>query len=724
MSVIQSGLTLPVRGAPVRRRALVEVVPDSELPFDFIEAKILVPPVRAGMLPRTPLVNRLRGSAGASLVAVVAPAGYGKTTLLAQWAARDDRPFAWVSIDERDDDPVILLRHVAASLDRVFPLDPRVLSALRSPKSIWRTAMPRLASALSKPRSPFVLVLDDAHLLQSHDSVEAVRVLAEQMLPGSALVTAGRMPPRLPFARFRSRGRLFELGTDELALSGREARLLLQGAGVELGDAEADELIRRTEGWAAGLYLAGLALQDAGRLQTTAESFGGDDRFLADYLHTEYLSKLGPKRLSFLRQTSHLGRLSGPLCDAVLGRTGSARELAAIEKSNLFLVPLDRHGEWYRYHHLFRDLLQRELEEHEPELVCDLNRRAADWFEANGDPEAALGHAHAAGDTDRVARILASIAIATYDAGRVATVEGWLARFDDDELLARYPAVAAHGSRVHLLRGRTDEAERWLGAAERGARKRGADKPPAGVTEWINVLRAAMCADGAEQMLADAGRAVAKLALTSQWRPAALLLQGVALFLLGDVERADAALAEAENTAQKLGSTETWLVAIAERALIAAARGDNAGVEELSAHARAAAAEAQPGECATNALQLAVSARVLLRTGHWQEARACLTSARRVLPLLTNGLPWLAVQARLELAYAYVAMRERDQAQAMLAEIHAILARRPGLGTLAAQAAELEQELALTVEPGVEDVEAHRCRASRAPAPGDAPFLP
>ena len=174
MSVIQSGLTLPVRGAPARRRALVEVTPDP--PFDFVEAKILVPPLRAGMLPRTPLVNRLRGSAGASLVAVVAPAGYGKTTLLAQWAARDDRPFAWVSIDERDDDPVILLRHAAASLDRVFPLDPRVLSALRAPKSIWRTAMPRLASALSRPRSPFVLVLDDAHLLQSHDSVEAVRV--------------------------------------------------------------------------------------------------------------------------------------------------------------------------------------------------------------------------------------------------------------------------------------------------------------------------------------------------------------------------------------------------------------------------------------------------------------------------------------------------------------------------------------------------------------------
>ena len=300
MSVIQSGLTvLPRAEAVARRRALVEVVPDPELPFDIVEAKILVPAVRAGMLPRTPLVNRLRGNSGAPVVSVVAPAGYGKTTLLAQWATRDGRPFAWVSIDERDDDPVVLLRHVAASLDRVSRLDHRVLSSLRSPgRSIWRTAMPRLTSALSRLGGPFVLVLDDVHLLQAGDSVQAVRVLAEQMPPGSVLVTAGRLPPRLPIARFRTRGLVFELGADELALNGREARMVMQGTDVDLSDSELDDLVRRTEGWAAGLYLAGLAFQGSGRLRPSAETFGGDDRFVAEYLRAEYLSKLTPKRLS------------------------------------------------------------------------------------------------------------------------------------------------------------------------------------------------------------------------------------------------------------------------------------------------------------------------------------------------------------------------------------------------------------------------------------------
>ena len=561
--------------------------------------------------------------------------------------------------------------------------------------------MPRLTSALSRVRTPFVLVLDDAHLVHSDDSVEAVRVLAEQMSPGSVLVTAGRIPPRLPYARFRSRGFLFELGTDELALNGREARLVLQGSGAELGDAEAEELIHRTEGWAAGLYLAGLALQGSGNLQATAMTFGGDDRFLADYLHTEYLSKMTPKRLSFLRRTSHLERLSGPLCDAVLQRTGSARELAAIEKSNLFLVPLDRRGEWRRYHRLFRDLLRHELEEKEPELVRDLNSRAADWLESNGDPEAALEHAHAAGDTRRAARILASIAVATYDGGRIATVEGWFARFDEDGLLERYPAVAAHGSRVHMLRGHTDEAERWLAAAERGARKRGAAKPPAGVTEWICVLRAAMCRAGAEKMLADAKRALGRLPAASEWRSSALLFRGVALSLLGDAEAADAVLAEAEETARHVGATETWLVAIGERALLAAARGDLTAAEALSAHGRSVVADAQLGEYVTNALQLAVSARVLLRKGQWQEARSHLAAARRVLPQLQHALPWLAVQTRLELGYAYLAMRERGEAQAMLEEIDSILMRRPDLGALVAQVAELEAALSLAAEPEV-----------------------
>jgi LuxR family maltose regulon positive regulatory protein len=662
------------------------------LPFAIVEAKVLVPDIQPGALPRTPLVNRLRATTNVAVVSVVAPAGYGKTTLLAQWANRDQRPFAWVSVDDRDNDPVVLLRHVAASFGHVFPVDRRVLAALRSPsKSIWPTAVPRLLSAMSAFDSPFVLVLDGVDELHDHDAVDAVSMLAEHFPQGSMLVVAGRVPPHLPIARLRACGRVLELGATELALNGREARVVLQSAGLGAGDAETDEIVRRTEGWAAGLYLAGLAFQQDD--SAPDDEFTGSDRYLADYVRSEYLSKLTPKRLSFLRRTSHLDRMCAPLCDAVLERTDSARELAAIERSNLFLVPLDRNGKWFRYHHLFHDLLKRELSEREPELADDLNRRAADWFEANGDLETALGHAHLSGDTARAARILTSIALPTYFSGRVEIVEGWFERFDDAAALERFPNVAAQGSQVHALRGRASEADRWLAAAEAGVSKPRRARGKDFVGASIAVLRAAMCRDGADQMLADAQLALTKLEPSSQWLPSALLMQGVAHVLLGENECGDAILATAAETAQRLGSTETRIVAIGERVLIAASRGDHAAAEDLSLQAHRLV-EAVPRDAyATNALELAVSARGLLRTGRWQEARVDLAAAQRLTPFLTHALPWLAVQTRLELAHAYLAMRDYCAAKALLVEIGQILARRPQLGVLTEQAAELDREL-------------------------------
>ena len=214
-----------------------------------------------------------------------------------------------------------------------------------------------------------------------------------------------------------------------------------------------------------------------------------------------------------------LGRMSGPLCDRVLERKESTAELASIERSNLFLVPLDRHGEWYRYHHLFHDLLSRELTETEPELVPELHRRAADWYEENGDPESALEHADASGDKGRVARLVASLAPPVYYSGRIKTVEGWLDRFGDEAELERYPAVAVIGGWIHALQGQAADAERWLDIAMRGVDN---VAPPDGSTSARPVdraLRAAMCGDGVEQMLKDAEGALAELPAGSPWRP-------------------------------------------------------------------------------------------------------------------------------------------------------------------------------------------------------------
>jgi len=681
-------LSLGLRSAGAKA-VLVGTSAQSGVPFDVVESKLRVPSVPPEAVSRTALVNRLRAAGAFPLVIVAAPAGYGKTSLLSQWANRDSRSFAWVAIDERDNDPAVLLRHVSAALDRIEPVAPSALAAMRpNGKSVTAKALPLLAEAVASRKSPFVLVLDGADLLAG-DSVSAVASLIEEVPVGSMVALSGRMLPRLPVAALRAGRPLLEIGPYELALSRREAEILLRAARVELSDSEINDLLERTEGWAAGLHLAALAFG--------ANSDGhpgeplvitGDDRYFADYFRSEYLSQLPPDRLAFLRRTSVLETMSGPLCDAVLERKESALELASIEESNLFLVPLDRNRGSYRYHRLLRDLLRRELEEREPELVPVLNQRAADWFEAQGDAESMLEYSHAAGNMDSAARILSSIAMAVCCSGRVAAVEAWLDRFDDDALLQLYPAVAVEGSRVHALRGRPDEAERWLAAAERGV---GQDEDNRSTRACISVLRAIMCADGPKRMLSDAQSALGDLAPEHSWHPWALLVHGVAQVLLGEDEAAGAILTEATDASERLGRTESHALALCERSLLAA-ESDDRKAEVLALKARHLIEDGELDAYATSALEIATSARALLRHGRWDEARRQLTIAQRLAPSLTRAIPWLAVQVRLELTHAYITLRDRDGAQGRLAEAEEILRVRPSVGVLGEHVTQLQAE--------------------------------
>jgi LuxR family transcriptional regulator, maltose regulon positive regulatory protein len=668
-----------------------------ETAFDVVESKLRVPVPRPGVVSRTGLVNRLRVTQSFPVATLTAPAGYGKTTLLAQWAARDRRAFAWVSIDERDNDSIVLLRHIAASLHEVEPLDQRVLDALHSPgDSMWTAVVPRLGAALASCERPLVLVLDDAHLLRSRDSTGAVSALVDHIAGGSMLVLAGRVQPRLRIAALRAGGRLLELGVEDLALSRREARALLASAGLDLSEDDVEELVGRTEGWAAGLYLAALALRDQrGENDSLREipPFAGDDRYLADYFRSEYLSRLTADQLTFLRRSSVLPRMSGPLCDGVLERTDSAAELGSIERANLFLVPLDHHREWYRYQHLFHDLLSRELAEREPKLVPVLHRRAADWFEENGDPESALEHADASGDADRVARLVASLALPVYQSGRLAAVESWFEDFGEDVQGERYPAVAIIGGWIHALRGQASEAQRWLEMAARGVGNGRRANGSESVSAWIALLRSALCCDGVEQMLRDAEGALDELPAGSQWRPTGLLLQGVAHVLLGDDERGDRILADAADAAESLAATDTRVVAISERSLLAAARDEPAAAETLSLQAHSLVEDGRLDGYATSSIELAATARALLRHGRWDQARACLTAARSLTPSLTHALPWFAVQTRLELARTHAALRDAQGARTLLSEARQILRVRPLLGVLPEEVDALQAEV-------------------------------
>jgi len=672
-------------------------------PFEVVESKVHVPTLRSGTVSRTALVNHLRATAE-PIVILTAPAGYGKTTVLAQWAVRDSRPFAWVSVDDRDNDPIVLLRHVALALHGIEPLPQNVLETLAAPgPSIWKSAIPRLGSALTAFDQPIVLALDDTHLLRTREGLDAVVTLAQHGPEGSLLVLAGRASPKLPVAALRAGGQLSEIGVDRLALSANEAQLLLRATSADLNLATVEELVERCEGWPAALYLAALAAREEhDRTPDTERAihFAGDNTHMADYLRSEYLAKLRPGALRFLRRTSVLERMCGSLCDAVLDDQGSARELEKIERSNLFLVPLDQQRVWHRYHHLFRDLLRRELAEREPQLLGVLNSRAADWYERHGDPESALEHALAAGDLDRVAAIVTKIALPAYYGGRITSVERWLSHFDDPALLERYPGVALQGGWVHAVGGRLVEAERWLDAAERGTFTGTLPDGCTSLRPWTAVLRAALCRDGVYQMVADAETGLAGLPRESLLRPTALLLLGSAHVLLGENERGDTFLRSAADEAERLGSRDTRMVAISERSLIASARDDPAAAQALALQAQELVDHAHADEYVTSAIALAVAARAELRHGRWDQARAHLAEAERVRPLLAQGLfPWLTLQAELELARAYLALGDA-RAHGLVEELCDLVRSHPHVGVLADQVAALATDVDAMPEHG------------------------
>jgi LuxR family maltose regulon positive regulatory protein len=649
---------------------------------------------------RRALVDRLLASPSAPIICVVAPPGYGKTTLLAQWVGRKGPRAAWVSVDRRDNDAVVLLRHLAAALDRVEPLEPSLFQALAAPGvSVLATLVPRFLSALSALTRQVAVVLDHVELLENRECLDAVAELALGLPQGSQVARAARRMPALPVALLRTQGEVTEIGVAELAMDRREANALLQAAGVELSEPEAAKLLGRTEGWPVGLYLAALAMQAGGPGRPAGFAFTGDDRFLADYLDSELLTQLAPEQVTFLTRTAVLERMSGPLCDAVVDTTGSSQLLASLEASNLLLVPLDRHRQWYRYHQLFRELLLAELERREPKLVSELHLRAAGWFEANGLPEVAIDHAQAAGDADRVARLVATWAQPAYAGGRVDTARRWFAWFEERGLVERYPPVAVLGAWMHALVGRPASAERWAEAAEHeaggAATAVGAQTPPDGSTmdSYLGMLGALLCRNGVARMRADAEDALAGLHPASTWRGSALMLAGMAGVLDGRDDQADAVLAHAVEVALPIGALPAASTALAERCLLAIQRGDWDQAGTLIGQAVAILEAGRLDDYIMTPLVHAAAARTALHGGDLQAARDHLARAARLRPLLTYAIPSLAVQTLLELGRAYLALDDIAGVKAVLRQARDVLQQRPDLGLLPGQLQDLAAKL-------------------------------
>ena len=661
-------------------------------PFDLLQSKLLLPLARPGTVRRLSLLDRLADGDPRRIISVVAPPGYGKTTLLSQWARQGGPAFAWVSVDERDNDPKVLLTYVAEALDAIEPVGGRVFDVLASAgSSVPGSVVPRLGSALASMTVPVVLVLDDVHLLRDQECRAALSVLADHVPEGARLVLAGRTEPPLRVARLRAEGRILEIGPADLSLTCVEAATLLRDAGLALDADEVAELHRRTEGWPTGLYLAALYLREGGSLGTAPGSFGGDDRLVSEYIESEFLARISQRHRVFLTRTAVLGNMSGSLCEAVLEQPGSAATLAELARSNLLLVPLDRRGRWYRYHHLFRDMLLAELERREPGQLPVLRRRAASWCQRNDLAEEALEYSIAAGDVEAVADLVEKLAVPARRQGRIATLRRWFGWLDDRQGIERHAMVTVLAALIYAWMGWPAEAERWADVVD-GWQDRDRAHDPA-VAGWAALLRAFMCRRGVAQMRADADEAARRFAAQGIVTAGPALLHGVAGILSGDLDEGDAFLEDAVSTGENTGAHEVLAAALAERSLLAMARGQWRRAQALAGQASTVLGQAGIEASYVTPLVCAAQARSALHRGDIPAARHQLVSAQRLRSLQTYAIPHVALQTRIELARAHLALADPAGAATLMREIDELLRRRPGLGTLTGDAAALRAQL-------------------------------
>ena len=668
----------------------------------LVVSKLRGPPIRPGTVRRSRLIARLARGDRCPIVSVAAPAGYGKTTLLSQWAESNGQAFAWVSVDEADNDPKVLLSYIAEALDAIEPIGERVFDALAAAaSSVPGSVVPRLASAFSSMISPIVLVLDDVHLLRNSECRAALSVLADHVPDGSRLALAGRAGPPLRIARLRAEGKILEIGPNDLAFACEEASSLLREADVALGDDEVTELHQRTEGWPAGLYLAALYLREGGSFAGAAVSFGGDDQLVSEYMKAEFLSRVSRRQRVFLTRTAVLERMCGPLCDAVLDVAGSAAVLADLAGSNVLLVPLDRRGEWYRYHHLFRDMLLAELGRREPALMPVLRRRAASWCLDNGLPEEALEYCMAAEDVDGAARLMGQLTVPTYRKGRATTIQRWFGWLEDHGGIGGHPMTAVLAALFSAPMGRPVETERWADAVDRWQYGDPARPDDPSVEAWAALMRALLCRHGVEQMRADADEAVRRFAAESFVTPTPALQQGIARILCGDLDGGDTCLEDAVRVGEQIGSPEHVAVGLCERSLVAMARSQWDRAEVLADQARSVSRRAGIEESYATPLISAVRARTAMHRADLHAVHQELPSAQRLRHLLTYALPQFAVQARLELARVHLALADTAGARTLMREVDDLLRRRPGLGTLVGEARILRAQLSRDRGSGV-----------------------
>ena len=666
---------------------------------ELVWAKLWPPAARAGLIPRAGLLSRLQAGVQSRLCLVDAPAGSGKTTVLTQWRAiAGAGRVAWLSLEEGDNDPRRFWTYVVEAMRIVEPgVGVATLAALGGPSAdLYRAVLPGLLNELGAVGRPLFLVLDDYHLISDPSCHQTLGFFLEHLPAGVHVVLATRVDPPLPLARMRARGELAELRVPDLQFSDEEASELLNGSmGLELAADDVERLAERTEGWAAGLYLAGLSLRGRQDPSAFIASFHGDNRHVADYLATEVLARQPDTIRTFLLRTSILERLSGPLCDAVLQTEGSAQVLGELERSNLFLIPLDDQRRWYRYHHLFAQLLGLELGHRERGLLPVLHRRAAAWHRQAGNLDQAIHHAGAAGDFSEAAAMIARHWLGYWRRGRQATVARWLDGLPEEAILAD-PPVAYVAAWIGGFSGASkQETEYWLGAVDPDGYEGGLPNGVSSLAFGANLARAALVFDDLGRSVSAARRAL-ELAgpdsLPFWWMAQSAL--GHALYLSGRADETRPQLEELVRRVPAAAQPVAVVLALAVLSLLAGDEGDDRTAMALARRAAATADTQGLGAEPMCGIAYAALGRALARQGELAEAEVQLSRA-----LEPVGIDSMLVQRAFALLLLAPVRRGRGDlpgARAQVEQARRLIERSADPGSLPALLDRTEQALAST----------------------------
>lgn len=537
---------------------------------ELLSTKLYIPRPRSNLVSRPRLTDRLNAGLDKNLTLIAAPAGFGKTTLLSEWIPQSPRCVTWLSLDDSDNDPARFWLYFIAALQMLnHEIGMGAQSLLQSPQPAGiETVLTILINEIAAFPDSFAHVFDDYHLIENPEIDDALAFLIDHQPPNMHLVLNTRADPDLPVSRLRARGQLVEIRAIDLRFSFEEAsQFLNQSMGLDLSEENVAALEQRTEGWITGLQLAALSMQGSGDVDGFIKAFTGSNRYIVNYLVEEVLNQRPGGTLDFLLQTSILDRLCGSLCEAVTRQAGGHETLQKLEQAHLLTIPLDDEGIWYRYHHLFAEVLQARLRQSQPELVVDLHGRASEWYEAHGSIAEAVQHALAADDLMRAAELIDRERWTLLGRGEANTLRNWL----DDlpvEVISHRPGLSLAYAWIFSLLEQAEAIEPRLQDAEK-ALAANATKGPERTPLGDDAIRGEIATLRAETALSksDIQAAIQLCRNALELLPEDnLLMRGVTTYFLGHGERRGGHMVEAESAYVKASSlglqTDNFLLAL------------------------------------------------------------------------------------------------------------------------------------------------------------------